>query len=319
MTHHISNPVTDAIIGLAVGDALGVPVEFKSRDYLKQNPVIDMFGYGTHKQPAGTWSDDSSLAFCLADSLCKGFDLQDIANKFVQWYEYNLWTPHGEVFDIGISTSGAIRALLAGVSPLSAGGKDENSNGNGSLMRILPLLFYIRNKPIEQRFEIVKQVSSITHAHIRSVLACFIYIEYALILLQEKDKWKAYKKMQHIVNEFLDKNAVASQREIDIYDRILKQEIREVAEYYVRSSGYVVHTLEASIWCLLVHETYADTVLRAVNLGEDADTTGAVAGGLAGLLYGVDNIPEQWIAQLAKKTEIFDLSVQLAKAMDKLK
>ena len=96
----MKNTIESGLFGLAVGDAVGVPVEFKSRTYLKENPVTEMFGFGTHHQPPGTWSDDSSLAFCLAESLCKGYDLFDIARNFVKWYSAELWTPHGRVFDI---------------------------------------------------------------------------------------------------------------------------------------------------------------------------------------------------------------------------
>ncbi|MGB4437301.1 MAG: ADP-ribosylglycohydrolase family protein, partial [Acetomicrobium sp.] len=135
--------VIGGLLGLCIGDALGVPVEFQSREKLKRNPVKDMMGYGTHNQPPGTWSDDSSLAFCLAESLCNGFDLQDIADKFVKWMYEGYWTPWGKAFDVGHTTQIAISRLKKGVDPLESGPTDERSNGNGSLMRILPLIFYV--------------------------------------------------------------------------------------------------------------------------------------------------------------------------------
>ncbi|WP_306783611.1 O-acetyl-ADP-ribose deacetylase [Flavobacterium poyangense] len=166
--------IKSGLFGIAVGDALGVPVEFESRDYLKENPVSEMMGYGTHSQPIGTWSDDSSLAFCLAESLCKGYDLSDIAKNFVKWYGGELWTPHGKVFDIGIATRSAIHNIGRGHSPELCGGFEEKDNGNGSLMRILPLVFYLQKEnDIEVIYKKVKEVSSITHAHFRSVFACF--------------------------------------------------------------------------------------------------------------------------------------------------
>jgi ADP-ribosyl-[dinitrogen reductase] hydrolase len=175
--------IKDALFGLAVGDALGVPVEFKSRQTIKQNPITGMTGYGTYNLPPGTWSDDSSLTFCLADALTQEFDLNIIGQNFVRWLYQNYWTPYGNVFDAGISTRQAIYNLSTGARPDLAGGFDEDENGNGSLMRILPLLFYIKDKEINDRYQITKQVSSITHAHIRSVIACFYYLEFGRRLL----------------------------------------------------------------------------------------------------------------------------------------
>src|SRR5690606_4718605 len=155
--------IKSALFGVAVGDALGVPVEFNSRQTISKNPVTDMIGYGTYNLPAGTWSDDSSLTFCLAEALTKGFDLNTIGQNFVKWTNENYWTPHGHVFDIGIATSQAILRLAKGEKPELAGGFDETDNGNGSLMRILPLLFNLLDKPIQERYDITKKVSSITH------------------------------------------------------------------------------------------------------------------------------------------------------------
>src|SRR3989344_4951439 len=172
----------DLLLGVAVGDALGVPFEFKDRRVLKEKPVTDMVGFGTYNLPPGTFSDDSSLTFCLAEALTKGFDLNLIGNNFVQWCYKNYWTPRGTVFDIGISTKESIDRLAKGMRPDLAGGISSDSNGNGSLMRISPLLFYLKDKPIQERYEITKLVSSITHGHIRSVIACFYYLEFALQL-----------------------------------------------------------------------------------------------------------------------------------------
>jgi len=159
----IITEIKSALFGVAVGDALGVPVEFNSRQTIAKNPVTDMVGFGTYNLPPGTWSDDSSLAFCLAEALTQGFELKTIGQNFVNWYNHNFWTPRGNVFDIGIATRQAIARLAQGEKAELSGGFDESDNGNGSLMRILPLLFYIQDKPINERYEITKQVSSITH------------------------------------------------------------------------------------------------------------------------------------------------------------
>ncbi len=308
----ILNQITGGILGLAVGDALGVPVEFYSRSTLKTNPVVDMRAYGAHYQPQGTWSDDTSLAVCLAESLVEkqGFDYQDIGHRFVLWKTKAYWTPHNNVFDIGITTSYAITRILDGINPLECGGADEDSNGNGSLMRILPLAFFLKNHSLDERFEIVKNISSITHRHIRSVICCFYYIEFVLKLLENKDKFLIYKDLQTEISLFLhDKNIKTT--EIAKLSRLLKEDISIRKEDEIRSSGYVLHTLEASIWCLLTSETYAETVLKAVNLGSDTDTTGAVAGGLAGVLYKEEGIPELWRKQLVKTDLIRNLAVKL--------
>lgn len=318
------NFIKDVLLGVAVGDALGVPVEFVDRKGLKNEPVTGMRAFGVHHQPIGTWSDDSSLTFCLAEMLCIGYDLKDLATRFVNWKEQAYWTANNQVFDIGIATSSAIYSLQKGVPPTLAGGSDEHSNGNGSLMRILPLLFFIKDKPIEARFSITQEVSSLTHRHIRSVIGCFIYLEFALRLIIGNDKWKAYNNMVRDVNDFLLNNPICSQREIDIYHRILGNpigdyEIKPIYEFEedeIYSSGYVKNTLEASLWCLLKTETYQEAVLKAVNLGHDTDTTGAVTGGLAGLLYGYEAIPTEWPEVLKRKDDIENLAERLSKKLN---
>lgn len=324
--------IKDAFFGFALGDALGVPVEFRSREDIAKNPVTDMREFGTHHQPKGTWSDDSSMAFCLAQSLATQnstkkaiYDIHDIATNFVRWKYENFWTPHGRVFDIGIATSDAIKRLKKGENPLLAGGIDEYSNGNGSLMRILPLVFYkgyLFEESIKNRFELVSEVSSITHMHFRSVFSCFIYTEFARILLEQilksekQDKFVAYQKLQVLMSDFaieFDFNKT----EIAFFDRILKNDITTFEEKTIKSSGYVLHTLEASFWCFLKYDSYSESVLKSVNLGEDTDTTGCVTGGIAGLFYGMKSennekgIPKEWVEVIVKKKEISDLCEKL--------
>jgi len=306
-----SKRIHSALFGLAVGDAMGVPVEFQSRAYLLQHPVKKMEGYGTHRQPKGTWSDDSSLTFCLAESLCNGYDLKDIAQKFLKWYRAEIWTPHGEVFDIGIATSKAINEIAKGTDPVLCGGHQEADNGNGALMRILPMVFYLQNETnLQIIFERIEQVSAITHAHFRSVFACFIYVVYGLELLKGCDKRAAYQNMQVAVKYLNLKNAFDT-KEVDLFKRILEGDIATVAENEIYSSGYVLHSLEASLWVILTTQTYEDAVLRAVNLGDDTDTTAAIAGGLAGMIYGFEGIPKDWVNLLVKHSEIEKLCDQM--------
>lgn len=306
--------VLGGLVGLCVGDALGLPVEFVSREELKQNPVTDLIGYKTHNQPPGTWSDDSSLAFCIADSLRNGFNLSDIADKFVKWFEDGLWTPYGYAFDYGRITAAAIHRLAEGIDPLKSGLTDEYSNGNGSLMRTLPLAFYLENLPQQEQFEITHKVSSITHAHPRSQIACGIYIQLAINLLKGESLNSAYEKTKTRVLNYYS-NREPFNDELKHFERILIMDISGFPEDSIKSSGYVVDTLEASLWCLFNNDNYRDTALCAVNLGGDSDTTGAVAGGLAGIYYGYKNIPYEWIEKLARIDDIIRLGERLCSAI----
>lgn len=303
----MNKKLTTILLSIATADALGVPVEFKPRAYLKEHPVTNMQEFGTYNQPKGTWSDDTSLTLCLAESIIEGLDLQKLANKFVAWKNDNYWTPHGWVFDIGIGTRIAIERLEKGEKPELAGGFDEMDNGNGSLMRILPLIHFTKDLSIEHRFEWAKKVSSLTHAHIRSVLACFYYLEFAKKIIEGKDKWQAYANLQIEFLNYIESIKI-NPLEIQKFSRLLFDDISKENEDNIESSGYVIHTLEASIWCLLTTNSYSEAVLKAVNLGKDTDTTGAVTGGLAGLIYGVDSIPKEWLKTLARKEDIINLS-----------
>lgn len=309
-----SKKTLSGLIGLCVGDALGVPVEFTSRAERIKSPVISMQGYGTWDVPPGTWSDDSSLTFCLAECLCNGFSLDSIAKSFSRWYDEAYWTAHGEVFDIGNTTFLAIVNYKQGTPPLQAGGISENSNGNGSLMRILPMAYCYKSLSFAELITRVHQVSCITHAHIRSQIACGIYISIAVCLLQGVDPQTAY--LQGLENIRQIYSTPEYEEEIPHLKRVFSSEIHKLPLEEIRSSGYVVDTLEASLWCLLNSSSYAEAVLTAVNLGGDTDTTAAVSGGLAGIYYGVENIPSEWVEQIARKQDIMSLAERLATAVD---
>ena len=295
------------LLGTAVGDALGVPVEFHDRESLRKNPVTGIRGYGSHNQPPGTFSDDTSLTLCLAESLTRGFDLQDQGRLFVKWLKDDYWTARGELFDIGISTDRALTVISRGVPPEQAGVTEENANGNGSLMRISPLLFHLLDKPAEERFHLTRLTSGVTHAHIRSVVGCYYYLDYLKALYDGHTPAQAHEQLCESMPEKLTKFG-AEPDEIRIYDRLFSNKFGTLPEPEIHSSGYVVHTLEASVWCLLTTSSYPEAVLKAVNLGDDTDTTGAVTGAMAGLYYGMSAIPEEWLAVLAKRDEIESLA-----------
>ncbi len=307
--------VQGGIFGVAIGDALGVPVEFKSREYLTKNPVTDFLGYMCWNQPPGTWSDDTSLTLCLTDSLVKGYDIEEIGQTFAKWYSTGYWGAHFDVFDIGGSTKHSIDRILAGLSAKFSGNIFEHDNGNDSLMRTLPLVFFLQNEiSISERYQKIKEVSSITHAHLRSVFSCFIYVEYAIKLLQGEDKQTAYEKIKQPILTFA-RNMDFNPKEVDLFNRMLKGNIAEENEDTIMSTGYVLDSLEASFWCFLNNDSYVDSVLKAVNLGGDTDTTVAITGGLAGLYYGYDTIPEKWKSQLARCEDIEKLLERFNKSL----
>jgi ADP-ribosylglycohydrolase len=285
--------VESVLLGVAVGDALGVPVEFKARGTFK---VTDMTGFGTHNQPPGTWSDDTSLTLCLADAMAGGFTgyslLEKTAENFVRWFEKGEFTAHGKVFDIGISTNRAILKLKRRMLPTESGCEDVSENGNGSL----------------------------THAHPISILACIIYVKYLIKLLRGGDKFMAFEETQKEITDALMKGALRAYYKNEVADYFMplifpcnKWQLCDESD--IESGGFVADTLKAAIWCFLTTDNYRDAVLKAVNLGGDTNTTAAVTGGLAGLYYGFgeSGIPQDWIGKLAGVQIILDTADRIAK------
>ena len=290
---------------------MGSAVGFTIREDLEIFPVKAMRGYGTHHQPPGTWSDDSSLTFCLVESLIGGYSAEDLSRRLVRWYEEGYWTAHGEAFDVGNTTKAAIEEMKAGnPSTKMMGGQSQHDNGNGSLMRILPVIFYPQALSLEERYALVAEVSSLTHGHFRSVFSCFIYTEIARLLLEGASPLEAYQAAvkQIAAMPQLQAEAAAEQQ---LFERVLDGQLQQRERFQIHSSGYVIHTLEASLWSWLNAQSFEEVVLTAVNLGADTDTVGAIAGGLAGLTYGYDEIPIDWLKQLVRKADILDLADRL--------
>ncbi len=296
----------DGLMGFVIGDAMGVPLEFKSRKELLEKPVTKMIGYGTYDQPEGTWSDDTSMMIATIDSINakNGIDFYDIALKFAAFKNHAQYTPNREVFDIGGTCAKAIDNFEENHDdPTTCGLKDLYSNGNGSLMRILPIAYYAIAKKLKD-FEVrdlVRNVSSITHAHDISVMGCYIYTRFAMFLLNGKDKFSAYSMTKCVDYTMFSEEAQQA------YSRLLKEDISKLKINDIRSSGYVVDTLEAAIWVLLQSENYKEAIIGAINLGEDTDTVGAVTGGLAGIVFGADYIPEEWKNAIIRKEYLMDI------------
>lgn len=306
----MSNTWKDGMLGLIVGDALGVPVEFMSRTELMKNPVTGMREYGTHHQPRGTWSDDSSMALAELDSIrtVGTIDYTDMMERFSRWCMHGEYTPFGEVFDIGTATSRALMNYAKGIAPLESGGKTERDNGNGSLMRILPVCLYLfkRQKKVctseNESIYMIHAVSALTHAHVRSQIACGIYYFLVKAILEEEGSLE--KRLQKGMDRAYQyyRQDLSNHRELENYKRLADlSEFKENPKEGIKSSGYVVDTLEAAVWCLLHSHSYKEIVLMAVNLGEDTDTVGAVAGGLAGLYYKEEGIPQEWMQVIQRR------------------
>lgn len=312
-----SNNLSKAILfGVCVGDSVGLPVQFLSREEVKQNPVKDLQGFGTFNLPPGHWTDDSSLTFCLAETIAEGFEINKLADKFVKWLFNGYWSSREQAYDIGMSTYRAISKLKKGINPVEAGGRKETDNGNGSLMRILPLVLLTKDLKIDQRFNLTKNVSSLTHGHIRSIIACFYYLEYAYQIINGREKHAIYYDLKKSVTDY-SININIPNSELSLYNRLLKGNIALLNEDEIRSSGYVVDTLEASVYCLLTTDNYRECVLKGINLGQDTDTIGAISGGLAGLYYGYNDIPSEWLRQIVKKEQINTLATQLESIISK--
>lgn len=311
----IQQQIKAVVIGHAVADALGVPVEFQRRSRLDANPVCDMRGFGTYPYPAGCWSDDTSMTLAALDVLCIGqVDWDGIMQGFADWYDHGDYTPTGELFDIGNACCVAIQNYTVRQMPaLSCGVKGINSNGNGSLMRIHPFVLFAHAKGMshDDADELIAQASCLTHAHDRSILGCQIYACVLQALLQNPQKDSVYHALETAGKRYAD------YPEFSHYERIFAPDFAELARDEIKSSGYVVDTLEAAVWCLLRTDSYRDCTLMAVNLGEDTDTVAAVAGGLAGALYGYDAIPAGWLSTLKRLDYIEDMCRRAADSWSK--
>ena len=289
--------VKDGIIGFVVGDALGVPVEFKSRSELEKHPVTGMRGQGTYNQEAGTWSDDTSMTIATMDSIInkKGIDYDDIMVEFCNWLFKDKYNNSEEgTFDNGITTGQALdRYYFGNIDPINCGGTGDRDNGNGSLMRVLPLAYI---KDID--YETIENISALTHAHKRSKIACVLYVEIAKSMIENDLEIKEHIELA--CNKI--KEYYKDSEELEHFERIFNNDLTDLS-----SKGYVIYTFECVVDCLLTTDNYTDAVLKAVNLGGDTDTNAAICGGLAGIYYGFESIPIDWINTISKIDYVLSL------------
>lgn len=303
----MGNKLLAGILGLAIGDAVGLPYQFKERNTFECRA---MTGHGTFNKPPGTISDDTSLTLATMESIGRvGYvDLKDIQQNFMKWYFGGAFTPENQAFDIGCTTSDAINCMYIGCGPDTCGCTSFHDNGNGALMRILPMAFYC-NEPWDP---VIKQVAGLTHNHLISHSCCRIYVYLAQALASGMP-------LEIALEQLPSYSAILADNAWDYVEHILDY---PKPRDEVKSSGYVVDTLDAALWALRSTDNYRDCILAAVNLGDDTDTVAAVAGGLAGIMYGFDKdygIPWTWIRHLRYREKIMDIYLRFEGGISNVK
>ena len=306
----------NGIMGVVVGDALGCPVQFESRDEVARHPVTGMRGYGTFNLPEGSWTDDSSLTIALLESIRRvgEIDLDDIMGNFMKWLYDGEFTPYGESYDIGRGTMQAINRYKKNRKAKKCGGDEEWNNGNGSLMRIMPACLYCSVMESSGMYsdrdaiDVIHSVGGLTHAHIRSNIACGLYFFMAKYILFREGSLQ--ERMQEGLTQGFAfyESYLADKENLHYYDRLKDLEtFKSLPAEKIKSTGYVVDALESAVWSLITTDSFDQALLKAVNLGDDTDTVGAIAGGLAGLYYGYDSIPEEWLSAIKRREWIEDM------------
>lgn len=285
-----------ALIGLACGDAVGTTVEFQPRGSFP--PLTDMVGGGPFDLQPGEWTDDTSMALCLAHSLLHvgGFDPVDQMNRYCNWYNWGYMSSTGECFDIGNTTAQALRSYLDDRNPF-AGSTDASSAGNGGLMRLAPVPMYYAEDEMAV-FRHAGESTRTTHGA-QEAIECS----------------RLFGLQLHAALKGGSKEAILSIG----YPEPLSARVAAIASWdflnkpvgQIKGSGYCVQSLEAALWCFWHATSFKDAVLQAANLGDDADTTATICGQLAGAYYGVDDIPREWIEKLAMHGEILGLADRL--------
>jgi ADP-ribosylglycohydrolase len=292
------------LIGLAVGDALGTTLEFKRPGTFR--PINDMVGGGPFGLKAGEWTDDTSMALCLAESLIeyKGFDPADQMKRYLKWYREGYLSSNGWCFDIGNTVRCALARFERSGEPFS-GSKDPYSAGNGSIMRLTPVPMFFAGNSVEA-IEKSGESSRTTHGTTATTDACRYFGGLIVGALQGEKKEALLSDYYSPVPGYWQKNPLP--KEIAL---IASGSFKEKNPPEIQGTGYVVKSLEAALWAFYRSESFKEGCLMAVNLGDDADTTGAVYGQLAGGFYGLSGIPEPWVSKLAKKDLILSLAEKI--------
>lgn len=285
------------LIGLAVGDALGAAVEFRSPGSFV--PVTSYRGGGPHGLSAGEWTDDTSMALALADSIATaGWDLNDQADRYVQWWTTGKYSVNGRCFDIGITTRSALGNYVAKKDAHTSGDRSDRASGNGSIMRLAPVpIHFVHYYPqkIQELSRLAEESSLPTHASEQCLSACRYLVTVLAALIHGEDRDAVLSPNWNPLHQLNDIKPLHP-----LIQEIGLGSFRQKRPPTIKGSGWVVKSLEASLWAFHDAESFEDAVLKAVNLGDDADTTGAICGQLAGAFWGESNIPQSLRSGLAR-------------------
>lgn len=298
MTPTTHNRLQGLLLGLAIGDTVGMPVEFCPKDTFA--PITDMMAGGVFNLKKGQWTDDTSMALCLADSLiaCGGFDANDQMERYLRWYKEGENSVTGKCFGMGRTVYFAL--LTSKSSGAYAGSDHPKSSGNGSLMRLAPIpIFY--HDDLQKCVEYAVLSSKVTHASADCLSACAYFAEV----------------LYHALNGKTDKDTLLTPTSTYPFSpnvqAVINGSFKHKSRDEIFGAGYVVDSLEASLWAFYHTDDFKDAILMAVNLGDDADTTGAITGQIAGAYYGLDGIPSDWVADVAWGEHILSLAKRLAR------
>ena len=300
----------DGIMGVAVGDALGLPVQFMSREELASDPVVSMRPCDLFLSPIGTWSDDTAMTMAMYESIKRlgHVNAEDIMKNFVKWMYKGEFSANDECIDEGFTCSYGIENYKSYGDIHTCGKTGEHANGNGSLMRTLPISLYYAEKvkageaTVDEAIRDIHLVSALTHNHIRACMACGLYFFCVSAILYEDGD--LITRLQKGMDEGFSYYGANEENVFELTNYGWFMDLEEFAEVPVssiRSTGYVVDSFEAAIWSLITTDSYRGAMIKAVNLGDDTDTIAAIAGGLAGLYYGYESIPEEWLAVLRRR------------------
>lgn len=315
----------DALIGFAIGDALGVPVEFLSKEEIKNINITEMMGNDTGFSydtrwgdyiPAGAWSDDTSMTIATMDAIIKNngvIDYNKIMQCFMNWISKNEYTSIDEAFGLGNTIYKAFNNYTKGVEPLECGGTGIRDNGNGALMRILPFSLYCIKNDLsnEEMIDLLGKASKLTHGHEINKMSCFIYTKFLQNIIKTKNAHLAYRDITNI-----DYNEYFSDETIAAHKKLIRPSFEYISSDEINGSGYVVDTLEAVIYSILNAKNYEDAVETAIKTGYDTDTIAGITGSIAGVQYGYDNIPKRWLDKLKKKTYLEKIADSFENTLD---